>query len=147
MVNIVEDLAHQYHHLYETTYLTNRGTITLQGSANLNIRGNSILKNEGIFDVMSDADFSGESVSGGTFINTGIFRKTGGTDITSFNLWWVFQNDGGAIDVQSGTLQFTCDGTFSDGNYNADLGAKLEFLSIPWFLMELFRERLPGILF
>ncbi len=129
VVNIVEDPAHPYHHLYETTYLTNRGTIKLQGTVDFGIRGNSILKNEGLFDVMSDADFSGESFSGGTFINTGTFRKSGGTDITSFNLWWVFQNNGGTIDVKSGTLQFKCDGTFSDGNYNADLDAKLEFLS------------------
>ena len=129
VVNIVEDPTHRYHHLYETTYLTNRGTIKLQGSVDFGIRGNSILKNEGLFDVMSDADFSGESFSGGTLINTGTFRKSGGTDITSFNLWWVFQNEGGTIDVKSGTLQFKCDGTFSDGNYNADLDAKLEFLS------------------
>ena len=129
VVNIVEDPAHPYHHLYETTNLTNRGTIKLQGSVDFGIRGNSILKNEGLFDVMSDADFSGESFSGGTFINTGTFRKSGGTDITSFNLWWVFQNDSGTIDVQSGTLQFKCDGTFSNGNYNADLDAKLEFFS------------------
>ncbi len=98
VVTLVEDTLHRFHLLYEGTYLTNRGTIKLQGTANLAVRGLSILKNEGIFDVMSDADFNGESFSGGTFLNTGTFRKSGGTDITSFNIWWNFQNEGGTIE-------------------------------------------------
>jgi hypothetical protein len=131
VVTLVEDALHPFHHLYEGTYLTNLGTIKLQGSANLGVRGLSILKNEGVFDVMSDADFNGESFSGGYFINTstGVFRKSGGTDITSFNLWWNFKNDGGTIDVNSGDLQFQCDGTFENGYYNASTGAILSFRS------------------
>ncbi len=130
VVTLVEDTLHRFHLLYEGTYLTNQGTIKLQGTANLAVRGLSILKNEGIFDVMSDADFNGESFSGGTFLNTGTFRKSGGTDITSFNIWWNFVNEGGAIDVQSGTLKFDCNGSFNNGTYNADAGALLSFSSL-----------------
>ena len=73
----------------------------------------------------------GESFSGGYFVNTstGVFRKSGGTDITSFNLWWNFNNDGGTIDVNSGDLQFQCDGTFENGYYNASTGAIVSFRS------------------
>ncbi|MEO8232525.1 MAG: T9SS type A sorting domain-containing protein [Ignavibacteriota bacterium] len=118
VLTIIEDTLRRFHHLYEGTYLTNLGTIKLQGTANLGIRGLSILKNEGIFDVMSDADFGGESFSGGTFLNTGTFRKSGGSDITSFNGWWTFENQGGTIDVQTGTLEYTSNGTLNGGTYN-----------------------------
>ena len=130
VVTLVEDTLHRFHLLYEGTYLTNRGTIKLQGTANLAVRGLSILKNEGIFDVMSDADFNGESFSGGTFLNTGTFRKSGGSDVTQFNTWWKFQNDGGTIDAQSGSIQFDCNGTFNGGNYSVSENASIEFNSL-----------------
>ena len=109
--------------------LLNQGTIRMEGENDFIINGNAIVDNQSLFDVTSDADFTGSQISGGIFHNTGTLRKSGGSDVTSLNSWWNFQNDGGTIDVKSGTLQFSCDGTFSDGNYNADLGAKLEFLS------------------
>ena len=109
--------------------LLNQGTIRMEGEKDFIINGNAIVDNQSLFDVTSDADFTGSQISGGTFHNTGTLRKSGGSDVTSLNLWWNFQNDGGTIDVKSGTLQFSCDGTFSDGNYNADLDAKLEFIT------------------
>ncbi|MEO8166667.1 MAG: T9SS type A sorting domain-containing protein [bacterium] len=126
------DATPQTHHLYEGTTLINRGTIILGGNANLGIRGLAVLRNEGLFEVVSDADFSGESFSGGTLLNTstGVFRKSGGIDITSFNLWWIFQNDGGTIEAQSGTLRFDCNGTFTNGIYNAASGALMSFASL-----------------
>ncbi len=66
----------------------------------------------------SDADFGGESFSGATFINTGTLRKSGGTDITSFNFWWIFENQGGTIQAQTGTLQYSGGGSFNGGTYN-----------------------------
>ena len=116
--------------LYEGLTLTNNGIIRQTGIESFGIRGLSILKNEGLIDITTDADFGGESFSGGTLINTGTLRKSGGSDITSFNLWWVFNNEGGIIDVQSGTLRFDCNGTFINGSYNADSGALLSFASL-----------------
>ena len=92
--------------LGDGTTLLNQGTIKMEGENDFIINGNAIVDNQSLFDVMSDADFTGSQISGGTFHNTGTLRKSGGSDVTSFNLWWDFQNDGGTIDVQSGTLQF-----------------------------------------
>lgn len=125
------DVTPETHRFYEGITVINQGTITCIGSSNIGIRGLSEIRNEGLFDMQSDADFTGESFSGGYFVNTstGVFRKSGGTDITSFNIWWVFNNDGGTIETQSGTLQFNCDGTFINGIYNAASGSLISFSS------------------
>ena len=64
----------------------------------------STLHNEGLFEIQADGYFGGESFSGATFINTGTLRKSGGTGISSFNFWWIFENQGGTFDVQSGYI-------------------------------------------
>jgi hypothetical protein len=123
------------HRFYEGITIINQGSITCIGSSNIGIRGLSVVHNEGLFDIQSDADFGGESFSGGTFINTGTFRKSGGSDITSFNLWWIFENQGGTIEVQTGTLQFAGGnggGSFSGGTYDIDENGTLTFTSGTW---------------
>jgi hypothetical protein len=115
--------------LYEGLTLLNQGTIKQIGTQAFGIRGLSVLKNEGLFDVATDADFGGESFSGGTFLNTGTFRKSGGTDITSFNNWWNFQNKGGTVDAQSGSIHFTGTGTFDGANFIAANNAAIDFRS------------------
>ncbi len=125
------DATPEIHRFYEGITVINQGTITCVGSSNISVRGLSVIQNEGLFDMQSDADFVIESFSGGTFLNssTGIFRKSGGIDITLFQYGLNFQNESGTIEVTSGDLQFQCDGTFENGYYNASTGAKLSFLS------------------
>ena len=88
-----------------------------------------LVDNRALFEVVSDADFDGSTFSGGTFLNTGTFRKSGGTDISSFNTWWNFQNQGGTIDAQSGSIHFIGPGTFDGGNYIASNNAAIDFRS------------------
>lgn len=124
-----DPLSPETHRLYEGTTLINNGTVRHTGSSNLGIRGLGGVINNSLYDIRSDADFSGESFSGGYFMNKGIFRKSAGSGVSSINLWWVFTNDGGTIDIQSGIFDFQCNATFIDGNYNASTGATLSFSS------------------
>ncbi len=121
-----------YLHFYEGITVINQGIINFGGTINLGIRGLSVVRNEGLFNVVTDVDFAGESFSGGTFLNTasGIFRKSGGTDVSNFNIWWNFDNESGTIEVQSGTLKFDCNGTFTNGVYNAASGSVISFSSL-----------------
>ena len=97
-----------YAGLYGGTTLQNQGTIRMEGENAFVINGNAIVDNQSLFDVTSDADFTGSQISGGTFLNTGTLRKSGGDGITQCNLWWDFHNNaGGIIDVQSGEIEFT----------------------------------------
>ncbi len=80
----------------------------MEGENAFIINGNAIVDNQSLFDVRSDADFSGSQISGGTFLNTGTLRKSGGDGVTQCNLWWDFHNNaGGIIDIQSGEIEFT----------------------------------------
>ena len=123
---------HNFHSLYEGTYMINRGTIILQGDGGVGGRGLSTLHNEGLFDIQGDGYFDGESFSGATFINTGTLRKSGGTGISTFNFWWIFENQGGTIEVQSGTLGYSGGGSFNEGIYNVSEDAILSLTGSTW---------------
>jgi hypothetical protein len=123
------DATPETHRFYDGITVINQGTITCVGSTNIGIRGLSEIHNESLFDMQSDADFTGESFSGGSFINTGTFRKSGGNDISLFNGWWTFQNPGGTINAQSGSIQFECLGTFDGVNFIAANNAAIDFRS------------------
>ena len=123
------DITPGSHRFYEGITVINQGTIRHIGSTNTGVRGFSVLRNEGLYDMVSDADFSGESFSGGTFINTGTFRKRGGNDISIFNGWWTFDNPGGTIEAQNGSIHFTCLGTFDDASFIVAENASIDFRS------------------
>ena len=90
------------------TTLLNQGTVQMGGTYDFGIQGHSFVDNQSLWEIISDVDFSGGTGSGGTFTNTGTFRKSGGSDVTSINGWWIFQNNsGGIIDAASGTLEFS----------------------------------------
>ena len=59
-----------------------------------------------------------------TFHNTGLLRKTAGTGTTSLALY--FDNRGGVVEAQTGTLQFTA-GSDLGGTYQAQTGAAVSF--------------------
>ncbi len=90
------------------TTLLNQGTVRQEGTNGLGIQGLSVVDNRRIWIITSDADYSGGTGSGGTFINTGTFRKSGGTDVSTMNGWWSFTNKaGGIIQVDSGTVDIS----------------------------------------
>ena len=84
--------------------LLNLGTIQFEGPATINMLDSTLIENQALFDITVDADFSG-SGDGGVFLNTGTLIKSGGTNVSQFGTAIDFQNDGGTIDVQSGTLR------------------------------------------
>lgn len=86
-----------------------------------------MVDNRSLFEVTTDADFTGGTGNGGTFINTGIFRKSAGNDITQMNAWWKFFNQsGGVIDAASGELEFTMTNT----NFSNEPGAIIKGVGI-----------------
>ena len=85
-------------------HLLNLGTIQFEGPATINMIDSTLIENQALFDITVDADFSG-SGDGGVFLNTGTLIKSGGTNVSQFGTAIDFQNDGGTIDVQSGTLR------------------------------------------
>jgi hypothetical protein len=120
-----------FHTLRSGTTILNLGTILQESNTTFGAQSLSTIDNRSLFEINTDADFSGGPGSGGIFINTptGIFRKSGGTDITSFNNWWNFQNKGGIIDAQSGSIHFAGTGTFEGGNFMAANNAAIDFRS------------------
>ncbi len=132
VVTMTYNSEHNFHTLYEGTYMINRGTIILQGDGAVGGRGLSTLHNEGLFDIQGDGYFGGESFSGATFINTGTLRKSGGTGVSTINGWWTFENQNGIIDVQSGSLTYSGGGSFNDGIYNVSENALLSLTGSTW---------------
>ena len=52
------DVTPETHRFYEGITVINQGTITCVGSSNIGVRGLSVVQNEGLFDMQSDADFT-----------------------------------------------------------------------------------------
>jgi RHS repeat-associated protein len=79
----------------------NAGTILHAGSGNLGLESGATLTNQvgAVYDFQADPSV----VDGGTFINRGTLRKSGGTGTSAMSLN-VFRNEGGVIDVQHGIL-------------------------------------------
>jgi hypothetical protein len=97
--------------------LDNAGTITQTGGRLL-IGPSGVLNNHGVYDLQTDDP----SVSGGVFNNEsdGVFRKSLSTGVAQPQ--GQFNNHGGTIDVQSGTLDLrSTSGTHTGGTfYTAD---------------------------
>jgi hypothetical protein len=72
------------------------------------------LANSGTFTIQNDQSISSH-YGGGTFHNTatGMLIKAGATDTTSITSY--FNNEGGTVDVQSGTVSLTGGGTATGG--------------------------------
>ncbi len=127
--------------------LTNEGTIVLDGSTstkqlngtiqnngtlnhilgNFYINENAAFINAGTYDFQTDHDIDSGTVVPGTFTNqaTGIIQKTtgSGTSFIDVNL----TNQGGTLDVDTGTLQLFRNSIYQGGTYNVANGATLDF--------------------
>ncbi len=130
--------------------LTNAGTIEISGANNSRLAGT--LNNAGLFHhtgsgnlglsltgngssfenlasgtywLQSDASIIGVDCCGSTvFDNFGLFRKAGGTNTSTIST--VFNNIGGTVSVESGTLTLANNGSSLNSTYHVLAGATLD---------------------
>lgn len=104
--------------------LTNHGVIQLKGSKTLIVGSNASVQNavDGRFLFLNDGTVG--ELFGAKFENWGLIRKAGGTGTS--NLAITFDNRGGTLQADAGTLQLnTKGGTLINGVLNAAAGATL----------------------
>ena len=104
--------------------LDNLGTATWTGTGNIRASDGSVFNNIGTFDAQNDRIFDQFSGALAEFNNSGTFKKTVGTGVTTIDV--VFNNTG-TLDAQSGTINLTRGGGVSTGVYNAAAGAAIQF--------------------
>ncbi|HQX51029.1 MAG TPA: CARDB domain-containing protein, partial [Planctomycetaceae bacterium] len=110
--------------------LTNSGLIQQSGTGNLVVNGTLNNALTGVFDFKTDAGIIGSNVIN----NSGVFRKTVGSGVSrigpSASSSLYFNQLGGTLDAQSGTLQLDQTNTSvleTGGIWNASAGAILDF--------------------
>ena len=107
---------------------TNQGTVTQSGAGQFNVgdynSGGSFTNAAGaVYDLQSDANIG---QSGYPFNNVGLFKKSGGTATSTLSV--SFNNQGGTVEVDSGTLQLPVGqtSTSTGGTFNVAAGALLD---------------------
>jgi hypothetical protein len=102
--------------------LVNQGTIRWIGNSRLVAVGGSVLRNEGLFDGQGDGSLVwGGSGAAGTFVNTGVLRKSAGEGAMTFANTVLLNS--GEIQVQSGTVDWNGTHTLSSGTVLSGAGA------------------------
>jgi hypothetical protein len=98
----------------------NAGSVIWTGSGFFGLDIGGVFNNSGTFDIQNDSTFF---YNGGNAAinNTGLFRKSAGTNTTTVRVGIAFNNSG-LVDVQSGTLSVNTFGTNS-GTFNAGSNA------------------------
>jgi hypothetical protein len=104
--------------------LTNTGTIT-QNASGIFYFGNGVLNNQasGVYDFQAGrmfVDYGTNAVN-----NSGMFEKSTGAGTASEGI--TFNNTGGSISVQAGTLSFSNGGTSTGGTYSVAGGAQVNY--------------------
>ncbi len=114
--------------------VVNQGTVVHSGSGDtidVASGGGSRFENQatGVYDFQGDDG----NVTFSTFVNAGTIRKTGGTGVSRFiatngqsDGFISFENQGGTIDVQTGTLRLARGGSTGGGTFNVSTGAVLD---------------------
>ncbi|MBL9200841.1 MAG: hypothetical protein JNL39_10060 [Opitutaceae bacterium] len=87
------------------TTFTNQGTVNWLAD-NLQAGNGASVTNAGLWDVKGDNSLIWAFGGQPTFTNTGTFRKSAGVGTTTPGSW-NFQNNGGTIDAQTGTIDFS----------------------------------------
>ncbi len=108
---------------------TNNGLVAQSGTTTFNVgdynSGGSFTNAvTGTYDLQSDANLG---QSGYAFNNVGLFKKSGGTGTSTLSV--AFNNQGGTVEVDSGTLQFplnTGGNQSTGGTFNVAAGAVLD---------------------
>ncbi len=105
--------------------LLNQGTIFQTGAGGLSLSNNAAIDNAagGTYYLASD---SGIALGGfgGSFANEGTVEKTAGTGTSTIAV--PFNNQGGTVAADSGTLSLAGGGTSTGGTYNASSGATID---------------------
>jgi hypothetical protein len=110
--------------------INNTKTVTWSGSGHWEITGNAVFDNKagGILDIQGSAIlYNSATTSSATFKNAGIVKKTADGGTTQFKAD-VFENNGGTVEVQAGTVDFVeGDAVFSGATMSVADGATLKF--------------------
>jgi protocatechuate 3,4-dioxygenase beta subunit len=106
-----------------TTSLNNAGTIAISGAGGLNVPGTLTNQAGGTLELTSGAGIGG-GLGTGILNNLGTIEESAPSGTTSV-LQITFNNQGGTIDVQSGTLAFAVGGTSTGGTFQVAQGATL----------------------
>ncbi len=115
--------------------LTNQGTVTWS-SGGLSSGGppSTAIYNSGLWQITGNNTFAYGGGGNGTpiWINTGTIRKSGSTNISSISTF-NFQNFGGVIEAQSGTLEFNGGTTnFLSGVFTNTAPASFNLINGTW---------------
>ena len=115
-------------YLYALT-LTNNGTVNWS-SGGITV-GNTTIYNNGLWQITGDNAF-GNGGGPAVWVNTGTLRKSAGlgiSSIVSFN----FQNSGGVVEAQTGTLEFNGGvASLLSGVFTNTAPAKINFINGTW---------------
>jgi hypothetical protein len=98
--------------------VTNNGTTNLSGGTLLLDNG-SLFTNNGVFNVSDDADIGGGGTPA-TLNNAGTFNKSGQGTTSAISR--AFNNNGGTVSVDSGTVAFTNDYSQTAGSLRLNGG-------------------------
>ncbi len=100
--------------------MINTGAIVQQGAGSLEMSDNTVLSNQGTYQFAADSNILSGTAAPNSFVNTatGTVRKTAGTSTSSIEA--PFDNQGGIVDAESGTLNSTDSGTNTGGTYIAN---------------------------
>ena len=101
--------------------LDNQGTIT-HTSSSFSLASGATISNSGTFDIAGNDEIYASTLSG-TVINTGLFKKSSGTATAEVKV--PFENNGGTVEVDEGTLDFEDYDTLTGGTYTVASGAAL----------------------
>ena len=111
----------------------NAGTIEHAGSGRLGMSenggGTTRLENlaGGVYDFGTDSSVYANGCCGAlVFDNQGLLRKSGGTNVSAIEAGIAFNNLGGSIEVDSGTLSLNGGGSSSNGTFVVASGAVLD---------------------
>ncbi len=96
------------------------------GLGKLDLRLSSMFANlpGGTYDFENDGAIYTDDSTPQNFYNYGILRKSAGTNTSVISI--LFDNLGGLIDVESGTLSLANNGISTNGNFNVAAGAALD---------------------
>ena len=113
--------------LLKASTFSNAGLVRHLGNGGLNLGQYAHFENlsSGAYDLESDAGFFTSEAPPQHFDNFGTFRKSGGTS-NSVVSKVLFDNLGGVVDVETGTLTLANSGSSSNGLFTVGSGATLD---------------------
>lgn len=105
--------------------IVNDGTIAIEDTGNINVNSGASIINNSIVEIKNGGGSFDTATGNSSFINSasGILRKTTTADQNIFDL--SFDNQGGTIDVQMGSIRFTRASTLQGGTYDTTPGSEI----------------------